>query len=190
MTVTRNTGADLLPFAPRPSYPGARLRALQNACSRREREAPPPDEAFDAERLRRDLASVPPDVALKGEEREHLRRMGWTDERLRRAEGGLRDDLDSRVHPRDPAVTAAGGVPGRGRVSGTSAPARSPAVVAQLTAADRRGILDNVAAARAAGTTRTGGSRAGVNGCSPAVARTYVFQPDQGGQGPEEGLDG
>ena len=48
MTVTRNIGADLLPFS-QPSYPGARSRALRDVRARREREAPRP---FNADRLR------------------------------------------------------------------------------------------------------------------------------------------
>jgi hypothetical protein len=108
----------MIPFAP--SYPGARLRAikaLRNAKERREREAPPPDEAFNAERLRRDLASLPPDVRVNGDEREHLRKMGWTPERLTRAQVALHENLGRRVHPQSPAtVTAgAGGLPDRAR---------------------------------------------------------------------------
>jgi hypothetical protein len=151
MTVTRNTGSDIIPFAPRPSYPGARLRAVQDARARREREAPPPDAAYTAEWLRRDLAAVPVEVVLNGKQRDHLRRMGWTDERYARASADLRGDQVRRVHPRsDPAVTAAGGTPGRGRMSGTSAHARPPVAVPQRVR-DLRGERLNVAQARAMG---------------------------------------
>ena len=161
MTATRNTGADLLPFMPRPSYPGARLRALQNARARREREAPPPDEAYTAERLRRDLVSAPPDVVLNGKQRDHLRRMGWTDALLRRA-------LEHRVHPPvavDPVVTAAGAAPRPRRGSSVA-----PAAVLNLTATHRRAILGNVAAARRARHDpdrfyREGGEVHGAGGC-------------------------
>jgi hypothetical protein len=54
MTVTRNIGADLLPFS-QPSYPGARSRALRDVRARREREAPRP---FNADRLRDDLRAL------------------------------------------------------------------------------------------------------------------------------------
>jgi len=148
--ITRNTGMDLLPLHGQPSHPRARLRALRDARARREREAPPPDEAFDAERLRRDMASLPPDIVVNGEEREHLRKMGWTDDRLARAQEELRRDLDRRVH-RDRStsavapVTASGGT-GHGVVAAAARP-----LVAGLTPTHRRAIVANMKAAWAAG---------------------------------------
>jgi hypothetical protein len=146
MTVTRNTGADFLPFTP--SYPRARLRAMRDARARRERERPRED--YDADRLARDLAGRPPDVRVNDGDgdaatREYLRHMGWTDERLRRAMVALRDDLQGRVHlPPRPPVTAGGG-PGGGLPQ-----SRPPSPVAsRLERLDM--VARHVAAARAAG---------------------------------------
>jgi hypothetical protein len=170
MTVTRNTGADLLPFGPRQRRPEERddivtiprpspwelekarklLKARENAQARQAHGAPPPDAAFNAERLRRDLASLPLNVLLndrasgsKAATRQELRRRGWTDERLRRAMVALRDDLQGRVHPPAAAtVTAGAASPRRGSLS-------APPAVASF---ERLGtVAQHVAAARAAG---------------------------------------
>jgi hypothetical protein len=148
MTVVRNTGADLLPLhSTRPSYPGARLRAMRDAQARRERENA--QQPYDADRLRRDLAARPPDVRVNdgdGDEatRVYLRRMGWTNERYDRATADLRERLQGRVHPRVAAtVTAGGGTAPRRGVSSTP-----PAV----SSFERLGkVAQHVAAARAAG---------------------------------------
>ena len=91
--------------------------------------------------------------ALEAAQYDWLRRHGLERGRVDASLGALRDDLNRRVHPSpsDPAVTAAGGAPGRGRGTGPSTRARLPAAVAQLTAADREGMLANVAAAHRAG---------------------------------------
>lgn len=146
MIVTRNTGADLLPFGPRQRraeerddiipIPRPTPQAVKNAQARREREAPPPSEAYTSERLRRDLASLPLDVVLndrasgsKAATRQELRRRGWTDERLRRAMIALRDDLAGRVHPPTRAPVTAGAVP-RGTGGHQPRPSSPPPAVA------------------------------------------------------------
>jgi hypothetical protein len=154
---TRNTGADLLPFAPQPSYPGPRrqaIKAMRNAQARREREDA--QRPYDADRLARNLAERPPDVRVNdgdGDEatREYLRRMGWTDERLAAAQEDLRDDLQGRVHPitgLHPSLSAGGG-----QVQGLGPPQPRPpsAVAPGRTGADLRGMVGNLNAARDAG---------------------------------------
>jgi hypothetical protein len=151
--IERNTGADLLPFAPRPSYPGARLRAMRDARARREREAPRP---WDADRLRADLRALQHPVnwteGHDGDLAAELRRRGWDDDRLAAAQTDLRDDLSRRVHPpMRPAVTAGAAVSSSSAGGGTSttfAPAVAPAVAAAVasgrTLADRRGAAANI----------------------------------------------
>lgn len=92
--------------------------------------------------------------ALEAAQYDWLRRHGQERGCIDAALSALRDDLDRRVHPSsvvDPAATTAGGAPGRGPAADPPAPARSLAVVASLTAADRRAMLTSVAAATAAG---------------------------------------
>jgi hypothetical protein len=149
MTVTRNTGADLLSLGQVPSYPGPRkqaIKAMRNAQARREREDA--QRPYDADRLAQNLADRPPDVRVNdgdGDEatREYLRRMGWTDERLASAQEGLRDDLQRRVHPLTVRSTVTAGAVGLS--SGTPAPAVAP----RIERASLAGF--HIAAARAAG---------------------------------------
>jgi hypothetical protein len=154
---TRNTGADLIPFAPQPSYPGPRrqaIKAMRNAQARREREDA--QRPYDADRLARNLAERPPDVRVNdgdGDEatREYLRRMGWTDERLAAAQESLRDDLQGRVHPITglrPSLTAGGG---QDRGPGPSQPRPPSAVAPGRTTRDLMGMVRNINAARDAG---------------------------------------
>jgi hypothetical protein len=153
--ITRNTGADLIPFAPRPSYPGARLQALRDARARREREAPRP---WDTERLRDDLRALDDPrnwtPGHDGDLAAELRRRGWDDERLAAAQAALRDDLRRRVHPpaRSPvtAVAAASSPPAGGEASTVAAavaPTTAPTAASGRTRADRRGPAGNIAAA-------------------------------------------
>jgi hypothetical protein len=151
MTVIRNTGTDLLPLhATRPSYPGARLRAMRDARARRERENT--QQPFDADRLARDLDARPPDVRVNdgdGDEatRAYLQRMGWTNDRLDRATADLRDNLQRRVHPSPTTNVTAGAI---GPLSGTPAPAVASGRQGR-TARDLAGMAGNIAAARRAG---------------------------------------
>jgi hypothetical protein len=99
-----------------------------------------PERRYDDARLRRDLASVreagrdPRVLAARladgADEREELRRRGWTDERLASAQEGLRDDLQGRVHPPRRPPLIAGGGPG-----GSGSPQSRPPLAASLTAA-------------------------------------------------------
>jgi hypothetical protein len=142
MTVTRNTGADLLSLGQAPSYPGPRkqaIKAMRNAQARREREDA--QRPYDADRLARNLADRPPDVHVNdGDDpaapatREYLRKMGWTDARLDAA----RDELQRHVHP--PNVTAGAGV---------SATRSRPSSHPNLERLGTAGL--HIAAARAAG---------------------------------------
>jgi hypothetical protein len=180
--ITRNTGSDIIPFAP--SYPGARLRAikaLRNAKERREREAPPPDEAFNAERLRRDLASLPPDVRVNGDEREHLRKMGWTPERLTRAQVALHENLGRRVHPQSPATVTAG--------AGGRATRSRPSLPSSRTDADVRGMAANMRAAWARGVDPAE-VWPSLRGLVASVSPDRPAMVDQGHQGPGEGSNG
>jgi hypothetical protein len=140
----RNVGADLLPFAP--SYPGARRRAIiqaqKNAEQRKIRENPeltsPP---FDAERLRRDLASLPSDTPT----RRALFERGWTDDDvLARAQVDLRRQLARKVA--GPERQGVASPLTAGAVMATHA-----APVVALTPQDRAGALRNVALAKAHG---------------------------------------
>jgi hypothetical protein len=106
MTVTRNTGSDILSLGQAPSYPRPRkqaIKAMRNAQAWREREDA--QRPYDADRLARNLADRPPDVRVNDSDdpaapatREYLRNMGWTDERLAAAQEGLREQLARRVH--------------------------------------------------------------------------------------------
>jgi hypothetical protein len=120
-----------------------------------------PERRYDADRLRRDLASIreagrdPRVLAARladgADEREELRRLGWTNERLDRAAADLRDDLQRRVHsPAAAAVTAGGGA----LLSSVGALSTPPAVASGRqgrTARDLAGMAGNIAAARRAG---------------------------------------
>jgi hypothetical protein len=109
------SGVDLLPFAPRPSFPGARRRAIDRL--RQDREEP-----FDGDRLLRDLRSIreasrdPLVMARRladgADDQEELRSLGWTDETIRRAAAEVVGREPASSSPPGPAaasITAAGG---------------------------------------------------------------------------------
>jgi hypothetical protein len=140
------SGLDLLPLGGRsaPSYPGARLRAVRQAQARRR------EEPYDGDRLLRDLRSVreaaedPRIMARRlqdgSTDRDELLARGWTEKTIRAAAA----EVVTRSRVASPVTAGAGASrPAAGGGGGRPAPA-----VAQR---DRRGVVLNVAQARAAG---------------------------------------
>jgi hypothetical protein len=119
MTVTRNVREVTrynMPPADDPSSLESFLRLRKNRLAVGPYRVLP-EKRYDADRLRRDLASVreagrdPRVLAARladgADEREELRRRyGWTDERI----DGARDELQRHVHPPRTNVTAGAGV--------------------------------------------------------------------------------